>query len=126
MHTEYSSSRRYPRIPSRNTILVKKLDTPTPGRLTKTQVLGLGGCMFLSDDSIGVDSHLSLHIAVKDRFIRAQAKVVYEILKEDRFEVGVQFLEITPEEMALLETVFHQPEDLVLLPDPPLTRENVR
>ena len=126
MHTEYSASRRYPRIPSRNTILVKKLDTPTPGRLTRTQVLGLGGCMFLSDDSIGIDSHLSLHIAVKDRFIRSKARVVYEIPKGDRFEVGVQFMEISDEERKLLETVFHQSDDLVLLPDAPLSRENVR
>jgi hypothetical protein len=126
MHTEYSATRRYPRIPSKNTILVKKLDTPAPGRLTRTQVLGLGGCMFLSDDTIGVGSHLSLHIAIKERFIRSKARVVYEIPNGDRYEVGVQFIEITPEERALLETVFQQTEELALVPEPPLNRENVR
>ena len=38
--------RRFPRIRSENPILVKKVDDETVGAFSKTQEVGLGGCMF--------------------------------------------------------------------------------
>jgi len=118
----YSPQRRFPRIPSKNSLLIKTLDAPAAGRLARTQVLGLGGCMFHSDEPFGVGANLSLHIAVQERFIRALGRVAYENRRGDRYEVGVEFLEISDEEKDLLAALFRQPDEPVLREDPPLTR----
>ena len=41
--------RRYPRVDAENVVLVKRLGGVPLEGFTKTRVLGLGGCMLLSD-----------------------------------------------------------------------------
>lgn len=99
--------RRFPRIPSQNAVLVRKLGQEAVEGFAKTKVVGLGGCMFVSDEQIGVDSYLDLLISVRGRVAKALGRVVYEIPKEqEEVEVGVEFVQIAPEDREIIEALF--------------------
>lgn len=101
--------RRYPRVPSKNSVLVKKLSETDCGveGFAKTRVVGLGGCMFVSDEQLGSGSFLDLLISVKGTVAKAMAKVVYEIPKEEgSYEVGAEFIHICETDRRLLETLW--------------------
>ena len=53
-----SLKRHHPRIPYVTPMLVKRVGTASPDleQITRTQVLGLGGCMFTSEKTLGVNS----------------------------------------------------------------------
>jgi hypothetical protein len=100
MVDESHPKRHYPRIPSGNAVLVRCLGgiRATEG-FAKTEVVGLGGCMFVSDEPLGIGSVLELFISVEGRVLNTIARVVYEIPREpSHVEVGVEFLEISPED----------------------------
>ena len=92
--------RRYPRVPSGNAVLVRCLGgTHTAEGFAKTEVVGLGGCMFVSDELLGIGSVLEVLISVEGRVLNTIARVVYENPKEpSHIEVGVEFLEISPDD----------------------------
>ena len=104
MSDDYATKRRFPRIPSENAVLVKKTGPEESEGFAKTQVVGGGGCMFLSDESIGVGSRVELLISVHGRVIRARARVVYEIPRDDgQREVGVEFTDIGADDRGVIE-----------------------
>jgi len=112
MADDYSNKRRFPRIPSENPVLVKKLYDQKVSSITKTQVVGMGGCMFESDKPLGVGSLLTLMIAVHERFVKAKARVVYENPKtEDKFEIGVEFLEVDSMDRIIIEALLASHDD---------------
>ena len=103
----YDKVRRFPRIPAECPVLVRKLDGDRTTRMACTKVVGLGGCMFRNDRSFGVDTHLSLLILVRDRYIETKCRVAYEVPREDqRLDIGVEFLEISAEDQAALGQLF--------------------
>jgi hypothetical protein len=104
--------RRYPRIPSQNAVLVKRLDEDVPSEgFVKTRVVGLGGCMWLCDEALGVDSYLDVLIRVRSTVVQATGKVVYETpLQDGRFEVGVEFVKISDTDRRLLEVLWSLPD----------------
>ena len=89
-------NRRFPRISSQHALLVKKLVGEGSEALSKTQVVGQGGCMFLHDAALGKDANVEILISVKGRVVRAVSRVVYEIRRKDgKYEVGVEFVEVS-------------------------------
>lgn len=100
--------RRFPRIRSENPILVKKLDDESVGAFSKTQQMGLGGCMFVNGEPLGAGALLGMFISVQGRVIEATARVVYERPHGDQFEVGVEFLQLDPVERTVLERLFEE------------------
>ncbi len=107
MSDEDRPRRRFPRIASEHTVLVRPLQGETAERFAKTRVVGLGGCMFVSEEAVGVEAILELLIAVGLRVVRVVARVVYEIPHADGgFEVGVEFLEVSPFDRAVVESLF--------------------
>lgn len=106
MSDAYVMKRRFPRIPSENALLVKKLGPEATEGFAKTQVVGLGGCMFLSDESLGVGSYLDILISVRGHVVKSQARVVYENPKGDEMEVGVEFVRISPHDREIIEGLF--------------------
>lgn len=107
MSQAFAPKRRFPRIPSENALLVRKLGPEAVEGFAKTQVVGLGGCMFVSDESIGVGSYLDLLISVRGRVVKALGRVVYETPKaESEVEVGVEFVKITPHDQQVIESLF--------------------
>ena len=98
--------RRYPRVDAENVVLVKRLgEAPLEG-FTKTQVLGLGGCMLLSDEPLGVDAELDVLLSFSGRVVQTRGRVVYENPRvSGEYEVGVQFVEITPDDQEFIHQV---------------------
>lgn len=102
--------RRYPRIPAHYRLLIQKIDEDRVPKFSTAQVIGLGGCMFVTDRPLGEGSTLLLSILVEHNVAEVKARVVYELKKgEDEFEVGVEFLEVGPMDRSILETLFPAP-----------------
>ncbi|MDW7711939.1 MAG: PilZ domain-containing protein [Deferrisomatales bacterium] len=105
--TDPGAKRRFPRIPSENAVLIKKLGPEESEGFAKTRVVGLGGCMFVSDERLGVDSCLDLLISVRGRVVKTRGRVAYEVdTGGGELEVGVEFLEISPHDRAILQELF--------------------
>jgi hypothetical protein len=96
--------RRFPRIPSRHSVVLRKLGANPKGELTTTKVVGLGGCSFIHPKPQGVGATLFLSILVGDELGEARVRVAYEEHRLDgTYEIGVEFQEIAPKDLALLE-----------------------
>lgn len=109
MPVEPANKRRFPRIPAEAAVLVTRLGAETLEEFGKTKVLGLGGCMFVSTTSIGLGARVEILIRVRDRVIRAKARVVWEQSSSNKqYEVGVEFLNVAPADRLTLETLFHE------------------
>ena len=107
MPETYAVKRRFPRIPSQNALLVRKLGPRQVEGFAKTRVVGLGGCMFESDERLGEGSHLDLLMSVRGRIVRARARVVYELHRaQDRVEVGVEFVDLPEHDRAVIASLF--------------------
>ena len=95
-------SRRFPRIPSRNAVLVKETRDGDEA-FVPTRTMSLGGCSFMSQEEIGSGEVLELLISVDQRVISAPARVVYSRLSDDsRYEVGVEFGDLAAEDREVL------------------------
>ncbi len=106
MADEYPRRRRFPRISSEHTVLVKKLGGDAAEAFAKTRVVGLGGCMFVSAAPIGVGSIVEALISVHLRVVRALVRVAYENPKgENEVEVGVEFVEISSADRQVIEAM---------------------
>ena len=69
--------RRFPRIPSRHAVLVKRLSGEELEGFAAIKSVGTGGCGFLSDEELGTDSVLESSLISMDRqVIRAKARVM--------------------------------------------------
>lgn len=98
--------RRFPRIVFAAPILVKRVGDSAPEQISRTQVLGLGGCMFVSSRVLGVNSLLAVMLTVRGRVLRAKARVAYELRNpRNEVEIGVEFLHLDALDTALLESV---------------------
>ncbi len=105
--------RRFRRIASQNAVLVKGVGKGAiVEELAATKTLGPGGCGFLSDESLGVGSILELLISVRHEVIKTKGRVVYEVAEDHgKCEVGVQFLDLSPEDRDRIELLFESDED---------------
>jgi hypothetical protein len=98
------AARRYPRVPAENALLVKKIGQEDSELLAKTRTVGVGGCMFVHREALGVGSAVELLISLPGRVIKAQGRVVWEtVVGPDQVEVGVEFLRISPQDRQSLE-----------------------
>jgi hypothetical protein len=105
MPSAYSASRRFPRVPAERPVLFRVLGQDQPLEdLAKTRVLGLGGCCFVTDQSVGFGSLMEVLISFRGRVIRTDGRVAYERPRTDRrYEVGIEFLRLPAEDRAYLE-----------------------
>ena len=107
MADEYHEKRRFPRLPAEHAVLVKKLGPGALEEFAKTQTVGLGGCMFVSDSTLGLGAGVELLISVRGGVVKAQGRVVYEIPKGERsFQIGVEFLRMATGDLKLLQALF--------------------
>jgi hypothetical protein len=98
--------RRYPRVPAQHVVLVRAQGRRPLEEFARTRTLGLGGCMFVSEESLGHGTPLDLAIAVDGRVVRTESRVVYEHV-QGRFahEVGVEFVDLSQADRRFLESV---------------------
>ena len=99
--------RKFSRIPSECSVLVRFTDATEPQRFSTTHVVGLGGCSFMNPGDIPLKTRLRLDIAVGDSVVECDAQVVNSTKGVGPlYEIGVEFLQLTPSDRALLATVF--------------------
>ena len=97
--------RRFPRIPSANTVLVAQVDGEQVDHFARTKTVGLGGCGFHYPEPLVPGAIVELMIAVRPEAIKTLARVVYQLPSPagDGFEVGVEFLALEPEHRYTLQ-----------------------
>lgn len=105
------TARRHPRVRAERPVLVKVLGDPDRAdeELTRTRVLGTGGCMFVSQDPPGYLSLLELVIALGNGVVRVDGRVAYTLRRRDGFEVGVEFLRVGPADRQRLAALVANP-----------------
>jgi hypothetical protein len=98
--------RRFVRFPAELAVLVQKLGPQGEENLGKTEVVGLGGCLFIHPQSLGLEETIELLISAKGSVVRAKGRVAYEKQRADgRYDVGVEFLAMSEEDQAKLEAL---------------------
>lgn len=105
-----AEQRRFPRIPSENTVLVKRVGEDTEEGFAKTTVMGLGGCSFVTDTPLAADERVDVFIAVSGKVVVALGRVVWVTPRPDgRLDAGIEFVEITEEDRRVVEGLFAPP-----------------
>ncbi len=101
-----TKNRRFPRVQARHAVMVRLLGQAAFEEFARTRVIGPGGCMFVSEESLGFGSLMELSIALRGRVVKTDSRVVYEIRQsESEHQVGVEFLRISSADRAYLETL---------------------
>jgi hypothetical protein len=96
--------RRFPRVPSENAILVRRIGESDSELLAKTRSVSSGGCMFVHHEQVGVGAAVELLISLPGRVIKVEGRVVWEsAAAPGQIEVGVEFLRIAPDDRRALE-----------------------
>lgn len=104
-----TGTRRFPRIRVEFPLLAELLESPVEGGFGLTNVVGLGGCSFLSNRTFGINKRLKLTISLSGRVIEAEARVVYENPSEnEKWEIGVEFQKVDPFDKVLIESLFEK------------------
>ena len=100
-------NRRFPRIPSANTVLVAQVDGEEVDRFARTRTVGLGGCGFVYGEPLAAGTIVELMIAVRPEAIKTLARVVYHQALPDGtgYEIGVEFLALDQDHRRALETL---------------------
>lgn len=112
MGDEHGGRRKFPRIPSENPVLVNRLGDEALEAVTKTRVVGLGGCMFASPEPFGMGSLLQMLVTVEGAVVDCLARVVYELDRDSHFEIGVEFLFLNEAKLRQLRILFPDLPDL--------------
>ena len=103
---EDAPARRFPRVPSKNSVVVRKLSAGAEGGLTTTEVVGLGGCSFVHGEPQEAGETLYLSILIGVELAEARVRVVYSKPREEGgFEIGVEFTEVPQRDLALIRGV---------------------
>ena len=98
------STRRFPRVRSQHTVRVRILGERRPEAVMQTQVISPGGCMLVSDRSIGFGSLMEMAITLDGQVVRVDARAAWEERRgRGEYEVGVEFLRISAADRGLLD-----------------------
>jgi c-di-GMP-binding flagellar brake protein YcgR len=103
--------RRFPRLASHLSVLVRDAAEGGVEELAHTRTISNGGCSFVSDEQIAQGARLEILIAVEREVVRAHARAVYaRPLADGRNEVGVEFLDLDDEAARKIEGLFEKGE----------------
>jgi hypothetical protein len=97
-------TRRFPRFLAEYAVLVRRTGKIGSEKMARTRTFGAGGCMFNYHQSVGVGTELDLVISLPEGIIKVHSRAVWETLAGPyQFEVGVEFLRMTPDDHQALE-----------------------
>lgn len=104
--------RRFPRIRTEKPVHIKKLGAAALEGAAKTRQISLGGCTVINKVPVGMGTPVELLIAVRrQQVIQAMGTVIYENAINDRaYEVGVEFMAISPRDRILLQRFLKEDE----------------
>lgn|GEM_PF-1174130 len=98
-------SRRYPRVSSQCSVLVRSLAQVGIEEFAHTMTLGLGGCAIVTDESVPLESTLELLMTLDHQVVQARGRVVYDRPMEDgRREIGLEFTHVDDDYKELIES----------------------
>ena len=97
--------RRYPRVETDTLAYVKILGDRRTEKVVGVKVLGAGGCMLVSNDTIGYLSLMELRISLGSRELRADGRVAWESREGREHHVGIEFLRIGQSDRAAIEAL---------------------
>lgn len=97
-------SRRFPRIASHCTVLVRSLTRAGIEEFAHTTTLALGGCAIVTDEEVPLDSTLELLMTLDHQVVQARGRVVYgRSLGDGRHEIGLEFTNVDDDYRDLIE-----------------------
>lgn len=110
---KYKNPRRYPRLNAKNIMSYSQCEGLLLGDLEGmaiTKNIGLGGILVQIDHSFPiVGSYINIELAVHNSIIRAKGKIVHvRDLGDNRFDTGIQFVEISEDDVRLLRDYLEQ------------------
>lgn len=97
--------RRFPRVATDTLAYVKILGDRRQEKVVWVKVLGAGGCMLVSSDTIGYLSLMELRISLGSRELRADGRVAWESREGREHHVGIEFLRIGNSDRAAIEAL---------------------
>jgi hypothetical protein len=103
--TPRTQLRRFPRVQTDALAEVKILGDRRRLKIAWIKVLGAGGCMLVSDDSIGYLSLMELKIDLGGRELRADGRVAWESRRGNEHHVGIEFLRIGRSDRSAIEAL---------------------
>jgi len=97
--------RRFPRIATENVALVRTVgEGEEVEGFAKTRSLGLGGCGFVTDQALVEGSTVHLLVSLGGRAIAMTARVVYSKPLGERWDTGVEFVDIEASDLVFLKS----------------------
>lgn len=105
-----SDKRKFPRVAAHATVLVESLEAGGAEELARTNTIGRGGCGFLSAEPLGEGTPLLVLISAGLDVVRVHGRVAHSRPVDGGNEVGVEFLDLGPEDEAKLERLLVQAE----------------
>jgi hypothetical protein len=110
MTPETSPRRRYPRIASQHTVLLKTLSGEPVEEFAATKTIAIGGCSFTTSERVAAGASLELLIAVEGGVISARGRVVYQNdLPDGRRDIGVEFTALDDTDAERIAGLFEKP-----------------
>jgi len=96
--------RRFPRVAADALAYVRILGDRRKEKVAWVKMLGAGGCMLVTDDSIGYLSLMELRISLGSRELRADGRVAWEARQNPReHHVGIEFIRIGQADRTAIE-----------------------
>src|SRR4051794_41907154 len=94
--------RRFPRVQAVHAVMVRLLGVQPFEEFARTRILGPGGCMFVSEESLGFGSLMELSIAVQGRGLKNDSRGGHQNSKNPpEHQGGGGFLRNNPADPAL-------------------------
>ena len=102
--TPPTPTRRFPRAATELPVHLRVLGGRRLEEDAEVRVIGAGGCLIVSRESLGFLSLMELRITLRDRILRADARVAWEDRRSStEHHVGVEFLRIHPADRKAIE-----------------------
>ncbi|PLX42455.1 MAG: hypothetical protein C0609_09480 [Deltaproteobacteria bacterium] len=99
----FEAKRRFQRI---RTDAEAKISAPIMGGVperARVGELGLGGCLFYTEEKIGVGRMFMLYLNLNGREVSAVVKVLYDYVNDEgKVCSGAEFLDVEDEDLAVL------------------------
>ena len=97
--------RRFSRVSSHCTVLVRSLTQAGIEEFAHTKTLGLGGCAIVADEEVPLDTILELLMTLDHQVIQARGRVVYDRPMDDgRHEIGLEFTHVDDDYRDMIES----------------------
>ena len=101
---ESSPKRRYPRLGTQKLVIISQVDEDLRKEPSHTLSMGPGGLSLEMREELPVGALLRLHVSLGAEVVRVDGRVAYcRPLSSDSYEIGVEFTELEPKLIQLLE-----------------------